>query len=61
LIVSSVNSVRRDTFVNSSDAVSDQISKFFLSHREESKAGQVGVMEFKVRKGNYKRGHGGTR
>jgi hypothetical protein len=49
--------------VNSSSAVSDQkISKFFVPHVEEFMAGYVdanGVL--KVREGNYKRSHGGTR
>jgi hypothetical protein len=33
--------------LNGNDAVSDQkISKFFVSHMEDSMAGHVGVMEF---------------
>jgi hypothetical protein len=48
--------------VNGNGAACDQkISKFFVSHMEESMAGHVGIMELKVREGNYKSGHGGTR
>jgi hypothetical protein len=39
-----------------------KISKFFVSHIEEFMAGHVDVMGLlKVREGNYKMGHGGTR
>jgi hypothetical protein len=45
--LSGFSAVRSAGAVNGNDALSDQkISKFFVSHVEESMAGHVGVTEF---------------